>query len=141
MAGVVDDVTDFLEQQGIAGGSTAWALMKRRIMDEPVEDMLVVVAEDGGPAPEMHDAGGIGDSAMRDMGVLVTTRAQAWDSDASRAKAQEVLTALHGRRGSSLSTSTSYLRITAMTPEPIWAGFDDQGRPLHTIAFRLLAEM
>jgi hypothetical protein len=98
-----------------------------------------MVSEDGGVSPEIRESAGIGDSALEDPGVMVTVRAKAWDGDASRAKADAILSALHGQRNIVLfAGSDTYLRIRAQTPEPIFAGFDDQGRPLHTISFRML---
>ncbi len=137
---VVDDVFHYITEHGIAGESTDWALLRRRMMDAPVSDQLVVVAEDGGNLPEIADGAGIGDSAMQDVGVLITVRGAAWDSDASLTKAQEILTSLHGLRSTVLGSSGGplYLRVRAMTSEPVFAGYDDTGRPRHTIALRLL---
>ena len=102
-------------------------------------DQAVVVAEDGGPSGEIHTASGMGDSAIQDRGVMVMVRAAAWDGDASRTKAAAILAALHGLRNVQLvSGGTLYYRVRAMTPEAVFAGFDDTGRPRHTIAFRLL---
>lgn len=136
---VVDDLDSFLETQGIAGGSTTWTLLRRRVTDEPAEDQLVVLTEDGGLSPEISEDEGIGDSALADMGVLVTVRAGAWDGDASFDKAMEIFTALHGQLDVLLGSNT-YMRVRARTAEPVFIGFDDQGRPRHTIAFLLLAE-
>jgi hypothetical protein len=108
-------------------------------MDEPAENQLVVVSEDGGPPPEIAETEGIGDSAFHDVGVHVLVRAVAWDSDASLDKAAEIFTALHGKRNIVVGSSTTYLRVRARTPEPLFLGFDEQGRPRHTIAFLLLA--
>lgn len=136
----VNDVFTYLTAQGIAGGSTEWDLKRRRLMDAPATDQLVVLTEDGGRAPEIAETEGIGDSALQDVGVHVLVRAEAWDGDASAAKAQEVLDALHGRRDVQLD-QTTYLRVRALTPEPVFLGFDEQGRPRHTVALRLLTEL
>jgi hypothetical protein len=139
---VVQDVYDYLLAQNVAGPSHPdFDLVRRNMTDEtPVRDAVVVVAEDGGAQPEQPATSGIGDSAMSDAGVLVTVRAAALDGDASFTKAQEILDLLHGQHGVQLvSGGTQYLRIGALS-EPIFAGFDDQQRPTHTVAFRLLAE-
>jgi hypothetical protein len=107
-------------------------------MDSPAADQLVVVSEDGGPLPEIKEAQGIGDAALEDLGVMVRVRAKAWEGDESLLKAQEVLDALHGLRAAMVG-SREYLRVRALTPEAIFAGFDDDGRPHHTVAFRMLA--
>jgi hypothetical protein len=135
----VDDVFEYIKAQNIAGGGSGWTLLRRRITDTTV-DQTVVVTEDGGNPPEIPQASGIGDSALEDPGVMVTVRGKAWDSDASRDKADDVLLALHGKIGIVLSppNGDTYLRIRAQTPAPIFAGYDDQGRPLHTISFRML---
>ena len=136
--GVVQDMFTYLEAEGIAGGSTEWDLQRRRLMDEPTEDQLVALTEDGGPEPEIAESEGIGDSALQDVGVLVTVQAAAWDGDGSLAKALEIHTALHGKRGITVGSKT-YMRVKARTPEPVFLGFDDKGRPRHTIAFLLLS--
>jgi len=134
----VNDVFSYLEAQGIAGGSTLWALLRRRETDEPdTEQQLVVVAEDGGPEPEIPATEGIGDSALYDVGVLITVRAAAWDGDASAAKAKEIFDALHGKRGVTVG-ATTYIRVRCRSTEPIFVGFDDRGRPHHTLALLLL---
>jgi len=137
---VVSDVYAYLEAQGLAGGSTGWTLVRRRLMDAPAEDQLVAVQEDGGLAPESAASAGIGDSAMQDIGVQVMVRAVPWDGDACAAKAQAIFAALHGQRDITLG-STLYYRVRALTPEPIFLGFDDRGRPRHTISFYCLTDL
>lgn len=132
--GVVDDVYTYLEAQSITGGATGYQAVRRRVIDPP--DKIVVLTEDGGQAPEIGTDEGIGDAAYRDAGVQVRVRADAWNGDASQAKAQEVYDALHGLLGATVG-ATTYQRIAAMTPEPVFIGFDDKGRPEHTIAFRM----
>lgn len=134
----VDDVYAYLEDQGLAGGSTDWDILRRREMDEPVADQLVVVSEDASQGdPEMPAASGIGDSAELDIGVHITVRGEAWDGDSTVAKAIEIHDALHGLLDTEVG-STTYLRVRARTAEPVFVGFDDNGRPNHTIAFLLL---
>jgi hypothetical protein len=135
----VQDVYDYLVAQSLAGGATGWTLLRRKITDAVgATNKLVVVSEDGGPQPEIHAAAGIGDASVGDRGVLVTVRAAPNDGDASLAKAEAIRVALHGRRNIAVG-STTYVRVVALTPEPTWAGYDDQERPLHTVALRLLA--
>lgn len=136
----VDDVFAYLVAQNLVKGSTGWAALRRK-MDDAVPDRLVVVGEDGGPAPEMPATVGLGSAALADPGVLVSVRAGAWDSDVSRAKGMAILQALHGLRNVELvSGGALYYGIRAQTPEPVFAGYDDRGRPLHTISFRLLTD-
>ena len=139
----IDDVFTYLGPspgQGLAGGVTGWALVRRRMGDPPTfTDQAVVVAEDGGRSPEIKAASGIGNAAIQDPGVMVMVRAGAWDGDACKAKAAAILAALHGLRNVQLVVAgITYYRVRAMTPEPVFAGFDETGRPRHTIAFRLL---
>lgn len=131
--GLVDDVYDFLEAQGIAGGSTDWALFRRRVND--TRDRIVVLTEDGGIPPEIGRMDGIGDSAFKDPAVQTIVRAEAWNGDASEAKSQEIFDALHGRSCVMLG-STEYIRVAANTAGPIFAGFDENGRPTHTLSYR-----
>lgn len=131
----VDDVFAYLTAQNLL--QSPWQGVKRRMLDTP--DQLVVMQEDGGSMNEQFSSVGIGDSALKDPGVLVTVRGLAWDGNASFAKAQAIRAALHGLRSVSLVVSGDiYLGITALTPEPIFVGFDGNGRPIHTISFRLL---
>lgn len=133
----VDDVYTHLLDEGLAGGISGWDLYRRRLSDDG--DRVVVVSEDGGPLVEVATASGIGDGALTDKAVLVTVRADAWDSDAAKAKADAIFAALHGVLHSTIG-ATAYLRVRAQTPEPIFAGFDEQHRPLFTTSFLLLAE-
>lgn len=133
--GVVDDVQTRLEDQGLIGGSTDWASFRRRLSDD--SDRQVVITEDGGPSPEFPAASGLGSSAVADPGVQVLVRGLPWDSDASQAKAEAIRADLHGLVDITIN-GTRYIRIRALTPEPIFVGFDDNGRPQHTIAFRLM---
>jgi hypothetical protein len=139
--GVVSDVFAFLEAEGLAGGSTAWTLLRRRVMDSPAENQLVVVTEDGGPRPEIPALdGSMGDSAFKDSGVQVRVRGEPWDGDSCATKAQEIFDALHGKRNIVVG-STEYLRVRAQTAEPLFIGFDEQGRAQHTMSFLLLASL
>ena len=139
--GAVQDVYDYLEAQGVAGGSTGWTLLRRRMMDDPAEDQAVVVSEDGGLVPEIFETFGIGDSALKDIAILVTVRAAPWQTDDSHAKADDIYDALHGLLHTVVG-ATTYLRIRAQTPEPVFSGYgDDRGRPRHTIGFMLLADV
>ena len=138
--GVVADVYSYLEAQGLAGGSTDWTLLRRRLVDDPASDQIVVLTEDGGLAPECGATEGIGDSALQDVGIQVAVRAGPWDGDAGAAKAQEILTALHGLRDTTLGSHT-YRRVRAQTPEPIFLGFDARGRPRHTLSLYLLRDV
>jgi hypothetical protein len=135
-----DEVYLYLLAQNLAGGATGWALLRRRMTDQTT-DQLVVIGEDGGPPPEFPAASGLGSAALADRGVLVTVRAKEWDSDASFAKADAILRALNGLVSVELvSGGALYFRIRALTPEPIFAGFDAQSRPAHTVALRLLTD-
>lgn len=137
----VDDVFTFISAQAapaLVGGATGWDIIRRKMGDTPIKDQVVVVAEDGGPTPEIKTSAGIGQAAVQDPGVIVSVRAKQWDGDASRAKAAAILAILHGLRNTAIG-STTYYRVRALTPEPVFTGFDDSGRPRHTIAFRLLA--
>lgn len=137
MANAASDVYDYLVAQGLVGAG--WTIVMRKIMDDPALDQLIVVSEDGGTA-EMPAASGIGSQVIADKGVLITVRAKDSESDVSFAKANAILVAMHGLRDVQLVVGSLYLGIRALTPEPVFAGFDDRGRPLHTVALRLLTD-
>jgi hypothetical protein len=135
--GAVADVQSYLETQGIIGGSTGWVSSRRRLHDgDGSLDKIVVVTEDGGGTPEFKASSGLGDAAIKRPAVQVMVRGEEWDSDASLAKAQAIFTALHSVTGT--IGAGSYLGVHARTSEPIFAGFDERGRPLHTISFVLV---
>lgn len=133
-----EDVYTFLEAQALAGGATGWTLTLRRVLDDPATDKQVVVTEDGGPTPETKRSSGIGDSALADGAVQVRVRAEAWDGDTAMAKAKAIFDALHGQHRITVG-ATQYHRVRAMTPEPVFIGFDDKGRPSVTISFMMSA--
>lgn len=131
--GVVDDVHAYLGDQDLAGDGTDWALVRRNEHDET--DQMVIVTEDGGPAPEIAESTGIGDSALEDRGVQVRARSAPNDGDSSFSKARAVYDALHGKRKLTMN-GNEYFRIVALTAEPVAAGKDDNERWSHTISFR-----
>lgn len=135
---VVDDVQTRLASQSLVDGSTGWPSSRRMVHDET--DKLVVITEDGGPPPEIAAGTGIGDSARGDVGVHVLVRGEPGDGDASAAKAQAILDDLHSVRDTTIG-ATSYGRVRALTPEPVFAGYDEKHRPQHTVAFRMLRDI
>ena len=142
--GVVADVQTYLEAQGIIGGVTGWKSLRRAIVDGPGDlpsdfDQMVSIREDGGFAAEVKAAQGIGDAAIGRPAVLVTVRAKKADGDASGAKAQEIFSALNSLIGT--IGDGSYLVVNARTSEPVFVGFDERGRPLHTIGFVLMISL
>ena len=135
--GVVSDVQTYLESQNLIGGSTGWDSVRRRMHDN--QDQVVAISEDGGPAPEQPASSGVGSAALGDPGVQVMVRGTRWNSDATYDKAEAIRADLHGQRDTTLD-ATTYYRVRSMTPEPIFLGFDENGRPMHSIAFRLMRD-
>lgn len=132
--GAVADVQAYLVAQGLVDGGTGWTSYRRFMPDR--ENQVVVISEDGGPDPEARRATGMGSAALGDAGVQVMVRGGPRDSDASEAKASAILNALHGL-GPTTMDATEYKRTLSLTLEPIFAGFDDNERPIHTCSFRL----
>lgn len=132
----VDDVQSRLQAQGLVDGGD-WTSTRRRMHDNA--EKVVVISEDGGPTPEFPASQGLGSAAEEDVGVQIMVRGEPWDGDQSEARAEAIREDLHGLKGVSLN-GTAYRRVRAMTGEPVFAGFDDQGRPTHTVAFRLLRD-
>ncbi len=137
MASAVQDVYDHLRTEEIVDGSTGWQASRRRVHDE--QDRIVVITEDGGGAADLPVAEGLGEVAFTDPAVQVLVRAEAWDSDVAKLKAQEIYDDLHGKRGE-LVGSTTYLRVRAQTSEPLFVGFDETNRPFFTTSFLMKAE-
>jgi len=133
--GVVEDVQSYLVSEGVVDGSTDWPSVRRNRHDD--SDRLVVITEDGGPAPQIARDEGIGDAAVKDCGVHILVRAERQNGDAAYEKAREIMDALHGLAGEELG-STEYIRVMALTSEPVFLR-DETERPLFTIAFRLMA--
>lgn len=131
--GFVSDVQSYLEAEGIIGGATGWASLRRRVLDDV--DKIVVFTEDGGSEPEQPAAEGMGDNATVDPSVQVYVRGGPWDGDSGVAKAAAIFDALHGQRDATIGSS-KYIRVQARTSEPIFLGFDERGRPELTISFR-----
>jgi len=131
--GVVSDVQSFLEAEGLVGGSSGWASLRRRVLDDV--DKIVVFSEDGGSEPEQPAAAGIGDNATTDPTVQVYLRGAPWDGDSASAKASAIFDKLQGQRDAVIGGNT-YIRVQARTSAPIFLGFDERGRPELTISFR-----
>lgn len=136
--GAVSDVQSHLSSQGLIDGATGWPSTRRRESDELGEGQQVILTEDGGPAPEQPASSGLGSEALSDPGVQVRCRGARGDGDASYDRCKQIRDDLHGRRDETLG-STYYFRVRALG-EIAFAGFDDQGRPNHTIAFRLMRD-
>jgi len=130
----VADVIAYLAATGLVDGSTSWTSSPRLVHDEV--DRLVVVAEDGGPAPEL--GGGSFDGPIRTEGVRVVVRGSCYEGDAAAAKATEIRDALHGLAGETLG-ATRYEGVWAMTSAPVWIGFDENRRPEFSTGFRLMS--
>ncbi|MFW6202562.1 MAG: minor capsid protein [Gemmatimonadota bacterium] len=129
------DVQSYLQAQSLVDGETGWTSTKRHLHDDA--DQVVALTDDGGPPPEIATSSGLGDQAIADVGVQALVRAARLKADDSYDKAEAIRDALHGLTDTTLG-ATRYIRVRAMTSEPVFAGFDSNGRPTHTIAFRLL---
>lgn len=129
----VQDVYDFILAEGLAGGATGWALVRRNIEDHP-GDQLVGVTEDGGSPPEM------GSAAVREPGVQVRVRGAANDGDGVQAKAEAIFSALHGLANAVSVGGGTYLRVEAMTSGPVMFR-DDKKRWNATTTYMLLGEL
>jgi hypothetical protein len=128
----VADVQAHLDYMGVTGG--AWPSVRRRVHDG--SDQLVVLTEDGGTPPETPADAGIGSSALASPRVQVRVRGAPWDGDGSESKATAIIRELHGRQAITMG-DTLYMLVTALTDEPVFMGYDDNGRPEHTVSFDL----
>lgn len=133
---VVADLQSYLATVGLVDGSTGWTSVRRVMHDEA--DRIVALTEDGGLPAELPAAAGIGEGAWGDLGVQVSVRAEQFNSDASYAKAKEILDQLHGLTDANIG-SGHYHRVSALTTEPVYLGLDETSRPEHSVSFRLLA--
>lgn len=131
--GAVQDLQTRFQNQSLMDGSTGWTSVRRRIHDD-AGDQIVVLTEDGGPTPEVSRASGMGDKALKSPAVQVLVRGNPWDGDGSESKAQALYDDVHGLNSTAIN-GTTYLSVRARTPHPIFAGYDDNGRPQHTISF------
>lgn len=137
----VADVQTYLAAQGLVDGATQWPSVRRTMGDDADPDQpsrLVGIMEDGGPPPDIPADQGVGVAADVDPGVQVLVRGAPWDGDGCVAQCEAIRTALHGLQDATLG-ATTYIRVRAMTPQPVWLGYDGKGRPTCSVAFRLLA--
>lgn len=135
--GLVEDLRIHLTAESIVGTSD-WPVVERRV-HEGAGDQLVILTEDGGFEPETPAPScSIGDTAMWEPAVQVRVRGEAWDSPTAFAKAVQIRDELHGILRETVGY-TLYMRIKAQTPEPLFIGFDGEGRPEFTQSFRALA--
>ena len=136
--GAVADLQDLLQSESLVDGATGWVSKRRRETDE--DEDQVILTEDGGGGPEMPADQGIGDEAQGDPAVQVRARGStAWNADATAATVQEIIDAIHGKLAVTVN-GTRYHRIRAQTQEPVFAGYDDDGRPSHTASFLMLRD-
>lgn len=130
---IVDDFQSYLAAQGIVDGGTGWPSSRRFMHDGSAQ--LVVISEDGGDPPGVFKAGAVGDAEIRRPALQFMVRGAEGDGDGSRSKAQEIFDLLQDETGVTIG-GADYLLITARTPQPIFTGFDDKNRPIHTVSFR-----
>lgn len=131
----VADLLAYLETQGLAGGSTDWPIVERRVHDLN-GDRLVILTEDGGIQPETPaDPGSQGDAAWRRPQVQVRVRGEPWQGPPVEEKAQEIWDAVHGLNGVTMG-DVEYIGLRCLS-DPIFIGFDDNGRPEITFSVQM----
>lgn len=136
MSAVVD-LQSYLASQGYVDGSSGWTSYRNALRDVP--DKIVVFTEDGGPAPEMVAASGIGSDASQWEDVQIRTRGEPGEIDVARSKARAIATALHALTATALGSST-YEAVRALTSAPVFIGSDENDRPEFTQSFRLMSQ-
>lgn len=129
------DVETYLEAQGLIGSATIWPSTIGGFHDET--DRLVQIAEDSGPAPEVHAAQGLGSSAAAYPTVLVTVRGVPHERTETRDQAVAIYDALHSLAGATLG-SARYIQIRARSSEFVRV-YDDRLRPRYSMSYQATA--
>jgi hypothetical protein len=136
MRDLAADVQAYLEAEGLVDGTTDWPSTRGALYDEGADgqvDQIVQIAEDVGPAPEVHAAEGAGSEALTFPSVLVTVRGLPFDRDSARAKAAAIYEALHSLSGVTLGNGT-YMQVRARSSE-FARVFDKRSRPRFSMSY------
>jgi hypothetical protein len=126
----------YLAAAGLVDGDTGWPSTRGALYDETGSgqvDQIVQIAEDVGPAPEVHAAEGVGSAALVFPAILVTVRGLPNDRDGARVKAAAIYEALHSLSGVTLGNGI-YMQVRARSSE-FARVFDARSRPRFSMSY------
>jgi len=121
---MLDDILDFLEDEGHVSGSSGWVGVAG---DEPPSpDACITVRETGGPPPEQPPEGS--SETMQDQVTFqVRGRGEKEGYELLRTKMGDIYGSLHGG-----DLGTDFLEVRATQGAPFYIGRDNSDRPLMT---------
>lgn len=126
MALLVTDVLDYLQGQGLIGGSTGWSRAAGYMPAEP--DQVIAVFETPGAPPELVPEGS-SEQAYDEPGFQVRGRGGFHGYSALRSKMGAIYRALHGSSLSPATGDPAYVLVRAVQSGPLPMGLDQNNRP------------
>lgn len=137
MALLLKDVLDFLEEEGLIGGSTGWARAAGFL--PPTPNKVIVVYESSGEPPELLSQGNNPLDYDRPA-FQVRGRGDVHGYEALREKMGAIFRALHGSQLSPATGDPEYVGIWGIQSGPLPLGLDENSRPELTWNFRAIRE-
>lgn len=134
---LVNDILDYLEDEGVIGGATGWTGAFGYMPPDP--DKVIVVFESVGDPPEKAQPGS--DEIEYDLpGFQIRGRGAKFGYEALRTKMGEVYRALHGSSLAPATGEPAYIDVLAVQSGPLPMGMDNNSRPELTWNFRCMRE-
>jgi minor capsid protein len=135
---LLDDVIDFLEDEGLVNDSGGWTAFAGTLPPSP--DRSVAVFETPGMEPETVKDGSA-EVAYDRPGFQVRIRGDEHGYEAMRDRLGAIFRALHGTNLAGVTTGSSgYLQVWAVQSGPMPMGEDHESRPGATWNFRTWRE-
>lgn len=134
---MVDDVLDFLADEGLIGGATGWTAAYGHL--PPTPDQVIVVFETPGLPPEKAQTGS-SETEYDEPGFQIRGRGAEYGMEALRTLMGQIYRALHGSSLSPATGDPAYVFVFAEQSGPLTLGLDDASRPGLTWNFRCMRE-
>jgi hypothetical protein len=133
---LLDRIEDHLIAEGVAGGSTGWAIQKSFLAPGP--DKVVAIFETTGEEPGIPKAQG--EQAYDKPTFQVRVRGVALGYEEARKKIQECFVALHANEPMATSGEPAFVYLYAIHSGPLPLGLDSNNRPSLTWNFVAMME-
>lgn len=139
---MVTDVLEFLADQGLVDGATAWTGVTGGV--PPAPDKIIAVFETPGQEPELVSDGSA-EQAYDRPGFQIRGRGAkaepgVFDYSDLRDRMGQVYRALHGSELSPATGDPAYVLVRAVQSGPLPLGLDDNDRPEMTWNFVAMRE-
>lgn len=134
---LLDSIADHLEDEGIGGGLTGWAIYKSILPASP--DKAIAIFETPGETPEIVSEGS-SEIKYVNPGIQIRVRGLKFNYEEARLKIMEIFKALHGAEPTTNPGEPEYVYVYAIGSGPLPMGLDTSERPELSWNFRVMRE-